>query len=119
MFGEVSPENETCEECRDKCFQDVQKVVQSGKGSAALTIEIARRHNQPAVCEELLLRTDVNEEDKLVCWHRLRLQVHVLEMNWLRRIPWVKKLGLARNGFQSLPADMGQHLTEVGDTKIL
>ena len=63
MFGEVSPEDETCEECRDKCFQDVQKVVQSRKGSAALAVEIARRHNQPAVRKDLLLRTDVNEDD--------------------------------------------------------
>ena len=39
----------------------MQKAVISGKVSTVVPIEIARRNQQSAVREELLLRTDVNQ----------------------------------------------------------
>lgn len=45
----------------DPDFSEVQKAVISGKVSTVVPIEIARRNQQSAVREELLLRTDVNQ----------------------------------------------------------
>ena len=45
----------------DPDFSEVQKAVISGKVSTIVAIEIARRNQQFAVREELLLHTDVNQ----------------------------------------------------------
>ena len=73
-------------------------------------IEISRRNNASAVREELLLRTDVDKNSSVVLWFGLRLTQ--LEISWLRRIYWVKNLRLARNGFTSLPSEMGNYLKQ-------
>ena len=73
-------------------------------------IEISRRNNTSAVREELLLRTDVDNESGVVLWFGLRLTQ--LEISWLRKIYWVKKLRLAHNEFVSLPPEMGNYLQE-------
>ena len=75
-------------------------------------IEIARRHNNPFVREELLLRTDVNQEEGSVYWHGLRLLQ--LDLLWIRKIHWVKRLRLARNGFRMIPNEIGGYLKQVG-----
>ena len=95
----------------DPGFLDVQKAILSGKLSTVVPIEIARRNGHFQVREELLLKTDVNQEEEYVYWHGLRLLQ--LEVPWLRRISWVKKLRLARNGFKTLPNDMGNYLKQV------
>ena len=73
-------------------------------------IEISRRNNASAVREELLLRTDVDKDSGVVLWFGLRLTQ--LEISWLRKIYWVKKLRLARNEFSSLPPEMGSYLKQ-------
>ena len=73
-------------------------------------IEIARWNNALAVREELLLKTDVNKDSGVVLWFGLNLKQ--LEVSWLRRIYWVKKLRLARNNFVSLPPEMGNYLKQ-------
>ena len=95
----------------DDQFPDVQRAVLSGKVSTVVPIEIARRNGNGAVREELLIRTDVNQEEGSVFWHGLRLLS--LDISWLRRISWVKRLRLARNGFKSLPPEMGTYLKQV------
>lgn len=111
LFGDCSGEDESCRVYQDDTFPDVVEAVVSGKVPTIVPIEIACRNAQPAVCEELLLKTDVNEEEKSVHWHALQLLM--LDVNWLCRISWVQNLRLSRNGLKSLPAAMGLHLTEV------
>ena len=101
LFGEPTSGADNCREYIDDTFPEVQKAVLSGKVSMLVPIEIARRHGHASVREELLLKTDVDEQEKSVHWHGLRLLV--LDINWLRKIHWVQKLRLAQNGFKSLP----------------
>jgi leucine-rich repeat kinase 1/leucine-rich repeat kinase 2 len=111
LFGETVDKPDNAKEFYDTGFQEVQKAVLSGKVSTVVPIEIARRNGHLHVREELLLKTDVNQEDGYVYWHGLRLLQ--LEIPWLRRINWVKRLRLARNGFKTLPNDMGNYLKQV------
>ena len=89
----------------------MQKAVLSGNISTVVPIEIARHNGQNQVREELLLKTDVNQEEGYVYWHGLRLLS--LDITWLKKIAWVKKLRLTRNGFMSLPPEMGLYLKQV------
>lgn len=112
LFGETvdKPDNAK-DQFLDAGFPDVQKAVLSGKVSTVVPIEIARRTGNLQVREELLLKTDVNQEEGYVYWHGLRLLQ--LEVPWLRRIIWVKRLMLARNDIKTLPNDMGNYLKQV------
>lgn len=112
LFGEPAPGLLNKQDYNDNAFGDVQKAVLSGNISTVLPIEIARRNGWRQVREELLLKTDVNQEEGYVYWHGLRLLQ--LEIVWLRKIAWVKKLRLARNGFKSLPPELGIYLKQVG-----
>ena len=111
LFGEPTSGTDNSRDYIDDTFPDVQKAVLDGKVSTVVPIEIARRYGHAAVREELLLKTDVNEQEKSVHWHGLRLLV--LDINWLRKIHWVQKLRLARNGFKHLPNEMGTYLKQV------
>ena len=110
LFGEPAPGLDM-REFSDDGFQDVQRAVVGGKVSTVVPIEIARRNGHATVREELLLKTDVNQEEGTVYWHGLRLLV--LDVSWLRKIHWVKRLRLARNGFRQLPNEMGTYLKQV------
>ena len=109
LFGD--PSQQDAAEFQDEGFQAAQEVVHLGKVSTVVPIEIARRHHHSTVREELLLRTDVNEGDRTVYWHGLRLLE--LDISWLRKIHWVERLRLARNGLKTLPQDMGLYLKQV------
>ena len=98
-------------EFSDDQFPDIQRAVLSGKISTIVPIEIARRNGNRAVREELLIRTEVYLEEGSVFWHNLHLLS--LDISWLRRISWVKRLRLARNGFKLLPPEMGTYLKQV------
>jgi len=50
-------------------------------------------------------------EEGFVYWHGLRLLD--LDVSWLRKIYWVKRLRLAQNGFRQLPNEMGIYLKQV------
>ena len=108
LFGAI---NDDLEESSDPGFPDVRRAVLSGKVSTVVPIEIARKNGHHQVREELLLKTDVNEMKGYVYWHGLRLLQ--LEIAWLRRINWVKQLMLTRNGFKTLPKDLGNYLKQV------
>ena len=110
LFGETGGSSPKVD-CSDEGFAEVQKVVMSGKVSTVVPIEIAHRNNHPGMREDLLLRTDVNPKEGTVHWHGLRLLT--LDLAWLRKIQWVKRLRLARNGFKSLPNEMGAYLRQV------
>ena len=112
LFGEPAPGLTNKQDYEDDGFGDVQKAVLSGNISTVVPIEIARRNGQNQVREELLLKTDVNQEEGYVYWHGLRLLQ--LDIAWLRKIAWVKKLRLARNGFKGLPPEMATYLKQVG-----
>ena len=88
----------------------LQAAVAGGNIRTVVPIEISRRNNASAVREELLLRTDVDKDSGVVLWFGLRLTQ--LEISWLRKIHWVKKLRLARNEFSSLPPEMGNYLKQ-------
>ena len=111
LFGETVDKPDSAKECYDVMFQEVQEAVLSGKVSTVVPIGIAHRNGHLHVQEELLLKRDVNQEDGYVYWNRLQLMQ--LEVPWLRRINWVKRLRLARNGFKTLPNDMGNYLKQV------
>ena len=111
VFGEPVPDLQNPQEYEDDGFSQVQEAVFSGRVSTVVPLEIARRNQHHDVREKLLFRTDVNEEEGYVYWHGLRLLQ--LDTSWLRRIMWVKKLRLARNGLQSLPPEIGTYLKRV------
>ncbi|MCG8623206.1 MAG: hypothetical protein MJE68_14570, partial [Proteobacteria bacterium] len=116
LFSEPAPGLQNKQDYEDDAFGDVQKSVLSGNISTIVPIEIARRNGQSQVREELLLKTDVNQEEGYVYWHGLRLLS--LDIAWLRKIAWVKKLRLARNGFKSLPPEMATYLKQVSNKGI-
>ena len=101
----------------DEDFAEVREAVISGHVSTVVPIEIARRNQNPIVHEELLLRTEINQEEGSVDWHGLRLLV--VDLSWIRKIHWVKRLHLARNGFQSIPNEIGGYLKQVRNILIL
>ncbi|XP_019851796.1 PREDICTED: leucine-rich repeat serine/threonine-protein kinase 1-like, partial [Amphimedon queenslandica] len=111
LFGAPTQKNLSHPLANDDNFSEVQKAVISGRVSTVVPIEIARRHQNPIVREELLLRTDVNQEEGSVYWHGLRLLV--LDLSWIRKIHWVKRLRLARNGFRAIPNEIGGYLKQV------
>ena len=88
----------------------LQAAVATNNIRTVVPIEISRRNNAGAVREELLLRTDVDKDSGEVLWFCLRLTQ--LEISWLRKIYWVKKLRLAQNEFTSLPPEMGSYLKQ-------
>ena len=88
----------------------LQAAVATNSIKTVVPIEISQRHNAGAVRKELLLRTDVDKDSGVVLWFGLRLTQ--LEISWLRKIYWVKKLRLARNEFTSLPPEMGSYLKQ-------
>ena len=114
LFGEPAPGLDM-RDFQDYGFQDVQKAVLSGKVSTVVPIEMARRNGHIPVREELLLKTDINQEEGTVYWQGLRLLV--LDISWLRKIHWVKRLRLAGNGFKTLPSEMGTYLQQVKSTR--
>ena len=116
LFSEPAPGLQNKQDYEDDAFGDVQKAVLSGNISTVVPIEIARCNGQSQVREELLLKTDVNEEDGYVYWHGLQLLQ--LDIAWLRKIVWVKKLRLARNGLKSLPPEMGTYLKQVSSCSV-
>lgn len=71
-------------------------------------IEIARRTSATTVREALLLKTDIQVDKGVVSWHGLQLLK--LEVEWLKKIEWVKVLKLARNEFSVLPKEIGNYL---------
>ena len=91
--------------------QKIQEAVSSGKVSTVVSIEMAHRHQQNTVLEELLLHTDVSEKQGVVFWHGLRLLY--LELSWISRVFWVKHLRLDRNGLKNVPSEVGQYLRQV------
>ena len=111
LFGEPAPGLQNQAEYEDEGFRQVQEAVLSGNVSTVVPIEIARRNDQSQVLEELLLNTDVNQEEGCVYWNGLRLLQ--LDVGWLRKIAWVKKLRLAQNGFKTLPPEMATYLKQV------
>ena len=88
----------------------LQHIVCGCTVKTVVPIEIARRCNASAVREELLLRTDIDKDGGTVLWHGLHLIA--LEISWLRKIHWVKKLSLAQNKFVLLPPEMGSYLKQ-------
>ena len=91
-------------------LKELQEAMSSNNFKTVIPIELSRRHNASGVREELLLRKDVDNSNKTVLWFGLRLMQ--LEVSWLRKIYWVKRLKLARNEFTSLPPEMGVYLKE-------
>ena len=91
-------------------LEELQAAVASGNIRMVVPIEISRRSHASAVREELLLRTYVDKDSGVVLWFGLHLTQ--LEISWLRKIYWVKKLRLARNEFASLPPEMGNYLKQ-------
>ena len=89
---------------------EFQATVATNSSITVVPIEISRRNNAGAVREELLLRTDVDKDSGVVLWFGLHLTQ--LEISWLRKIYWVRKLNLARNEFTSLPPEMGSYLKQ-------
>ena len=106
LFGDTVDED-----LHDTGFSEVQRAILSGKISTVVPIEIAHRNGHRQVLEELLLKTDVNQEEGYVDWHYLKLLQ--LEVSWVRRINWVKRLQLVGNGFKTLPNHMGDYLKQV------
>ena len=111
LFGERVPGLQNKQNYEDDAFVDVQKAAQSGVIETAVPIEIACRHGKNQVIEVLLMKTGVNQKEGYVYWHGLRLVS--LDITWLKKIAWVKELRLDRNGFTSLPPEIGLYLKQV------
>ena len=108
LFGENVQGETKIPLTEDDDLTKLQAAVATNNIRTVAPIEISRRNNASAVREELLLRTDVDKNSSVVLWFGLRLTQ--LEISWLKRIYWVKKLRLARNEFTSLPSEMGNYL---------
>ena len=113
----------TDQDCRE-CLQSVRRVLKTSDMPTTIPIEIARRNiagntsvQRARRCghvrEELLMKTDVNKEEKYVHWQGLGLRT--IELNWLKRVDWVKTLLIGRNQLKSLPAHIGAHLKQVSN----
>ena len=89
---------------------ELQAAVATNKIRTVVPIEISRRNNAGAVREELLLRTGVDKDSGVVSWFGLHLTQ--LEISWLRKIYWVKRLRLARNEFSSFSSEIGNYLKQ-------
>ena len=105
LFSEPANEQEA--------YYEERRAVASSDISTAIPIEIARKHKNAQVREELLLKTDVHRLEKSVYWNGLKLQS--LEVSWLHRIHWVEKLIMAQNGLKTLPGEM-ELLKQVSDS---
>lgn len=68
--------------------------------SMATPLEIARHSGHTSVRDKLLFVLGVFDTSGYVYWHGLQLQQ--LEIEWLRKIAWVKDFTLSRNGLKSL-----------------
>ena len=115
VFGEheAAPGLKHPQDYEDDGFRDVQEVALSLDNLTRVPMEIARcKQYYHSMREQLLFRTDVNMEEGYVYWHGLQLLQ--IEISWLRKIAWVKKLRLARNGLKSLPPEIGTFLKQVG-----
>ena len=107
LYGTSVPNNSN-PLTRDPDLREIQSAIQEKQVATAVPIAVARRERRVAVREELLLRTDTNRAEGTVLWHDL--QLIELEVSWLKRIHWVRKLQLARNGFKTLPPQIGSYL---------
>ena len=110
LFGALAPSSKEGH-ISDEEFQEVQSAVTSGKVSTVVPIEMARRSQHKVVKEELLLRTNVNQQKGTVFWHGL--QLNELEVAWLWKVQWVEELNLARNGLKVLPIEIDLCLQHV------
>ena len=88
LYGEKMLEETKVPLTEDDDLLELQAAVANNNIRTVAAIEIARRNISSAVREELLLRTDVDEDIGVVLWFTLRLTQ--LEISWLRRIYWVK-----------------------------
>ena len=79
--------------------------------SSKVPIEIAQQSNQIQITNELLMKTNVYPDEEYVCWRGLQLRE--LDISLLKKIHWVKKLGLSRNRITTLPQEMGMYLRQV------
>ena len=98
--------------CVADILPDIQKVMQSGAILTTIPIDIALKHGNDHVREQLLMKTNVNKNDGCVNWCNLHL--HQLQLKWLQEISWVQTLLLAGNGFDRLPDDISHYLKQVG-----
>ena len=80
----------------------------------AIPIQQAHHYKSYAVWEELLLHTDVDRTKGTVQWHGLRLLQ--INMSWIKAVKWVRRFKLAKNGFRSIPDDIGRYLKQVNST---
>ena len=111
VFGEHAPGLQNPQEYEDDGFGEVQYAVLHGNISTAVAIKIVCDKHHYCLREELLFKTGVNMEEGCVYWHELQLLQ--LDISWLRRIAWVRKLRLGRNGLMSLPPEIGTYLKQV------
>ena len=102
------------------CLCGVSEALIGSNIPTTIPIEIARRSSTTPlrakrcadVREELLMKTDVNLEDKSVDWQGLGLRS--IELSWMKRVDWVKSLSIGRNQLKVLPAQMEIHMKQVG-----
>ena len=97
----------------DNELQEVKKALAEKTVSTLLPLEVACRWQNKAVAEELLLRTDVYQNEGTVFWHGLGL--HVIESTLLCKISWTKTLDLSHNKLMKLPSEINLHLKNVGE----
>lgn len=91
-------------------MEEVQKAVTSGQVSNVL-FEIAQGKRQDGVHEELFLYPQVKQEMWTVNWDRQALLS--IELSWIMKIQWVKRLHLGHNRLLFIPSNVGQYLNHV------
>ena len=90
---------------------DVRKTVVNRQVSILAPMELARSNGHFLVREDLLMEIDINKSLGCVDWHELRLTN--IEIPWLQKIAWVKRLRLDKNGLTMLPVNIGHYLKQV------
>ena len=121
LVSEMLNNHTSDQDCRDS-LDDVCRALQGSNMITAIPIEIAQKNVSAKlstekakrcthVREELLMKTDVNKDEKSVHWQGLGLLS--VELTWLKRIDWVDTLLMGRNQLRLLPSQMGLHLQQV------
>ena len=91
-------------------LSELQYCILSGDINTMVPMKIAQSNNSSAVQEILILRTGINRNKRQVTWSSLHLTQ--VEISWLEKILWVKKLSLSNNKLISLPLKIGSYLKQ-------
>ena len=95
----------------DDEFPLVQEVFKRMEMPTQFAIQLDGSDQDSRVYGEILVRTGVNEKEKVVKWQDLGIKRILTD--WLSHIQWVEKIYLSQNRIRSLSQEMSRYLRNV------